>query len=253
MNYDVQGKIAVVTGAAQGIGEATALLLAENGAKLIIADLDDKLGPQVAQKIKDQGGMAEYCQFDVTNEQSVQELIRFSVKTYGKIDCAVNSTGIDAYCEVKDLTDAEMQRVMNIIYTGVFYEIRYEILAMLESGGGSIVSLSSGSGLFGHPGKGAYTAGKHALNGLTKCAALENARNNIRINAICPGPIYTIVHKRKEINDPEAFKRYAAAVPMGRHGKPEEIAHVAAWLCSDASSYMTGVMLPVDGGMAAQR
>jgi NAD(P)-dependent dehydrogenase (short-subunit alcohol dehydrogenase family) len=249
----VENKVALITGGGSGIGRATALLFGREGAKVLVADYDPEGGERTVKTIKEAGGTAVFHAADVSNPQDVDGLMHKVVETYGRLDCAFNNAGIEGHAAVTpDCTIENWNRVIAINLTGVFLCMKYEIPLMLKHGGGSIVNTASGAGLVGLVGAPAYVAAKHGVTGLTKAAALEFAQKGIRVNAVCPGYIRTPMVER--VLDKGAFseEQIFAAEPMHRMGKPEEIAEAVLWLCSDASSFVTGLPMPVDGGYVAQ-
>jgi NAD(P)-dependent dehydrogenase (short-subunit alcohol dehydrogenase family) len=251
----LEGKVALVTGGASGIGRATALTFAREGAKLIIADVDVDGGQQILHLITENGGDATFVQVDVTQATEVEAMISKTVETYGRLDCAFNNAGTEGTTMVStvDYKEEDWNRVLRINLTGVWLCMKYEIAQMLIQGGGTIVNTASVAGLVGSRGAGsAYAASKHGVVGLTKTAALEYAKQGIRINAVCPGVIRTPMMERMLSRNPELEHRYIDAEPVGRLGTPEEIAEAVVWLCSDAASFVTGHTMTVDGGMVAQ-
>jgi NAD(P)-dependent dehydrogenase (short-subunit alcohol dehydrogenase family) len=249
----VEGKVALVTGGASGIGRATALTFAREGAKLVIADLNDEGGHQTVHMITEQGGDAIFVRTDVSQAVEVQALISTAVETYGRLDCAHNNAGIAGGGRARTAEYAEdtWHRVIAINLTGVWLCMKYEIPLMLQQGSGAIVNTASVAGLIGARGLAAYVASKHGVVGLTKTAALEYAQQGLRVNCVCPGVIETPMTARG-LSDPERRARIIASEPMGRIGKPEEIAEAVVWLCSDAASFVTGHTMTVDGGFVAQ-
>jgi NAD(P)-dependent dehydrogenase (short-subunit alcohol dehydrogenase family) len=251
----VEGKVALVTGGASGIGRATALTFAREGAKLIIADLNEDGGHQTVHMITEQGGDATFVHVDVTQAQAVEALISKAVETYGRLDCAHNNAGIGSRPRVllHELAEESWDRVIDINLKGVWLCMKYEIIQMLTQGGGTIVNTASIMGLVGSWSRsGAYNASKHGVVGLTKTAALEYATAGIRVNAVCPGYIRTPLLESLLTNQPEMEAQIVVRHPVGRMGKPEEIAEAVLWLCSDAASFVTGHTMTVDGGYVAQ-
>ena len=246
----LRDKIAIVTGAASGLGAASARAMAREGAVLMLADIDAEGGAALAAEIKTAGGAAEFCRTDVSDEDAVAEMVRQTVARFGGLDIAYNSAGIEGVAGlVHELDMADVKRTLDVLIGDTYHAMKYEIRAMLESGGGAIVNASSTWGLNASPGRSPYIAGKHATGGLTKSAALEHAAGNIRINAIAPGPIMTPMLLRDWKGDAE---KAAAGVPMQRVGRPEEVAEAVVWLCSDKASFITGHILPIDGGMLVE-
>jgi NAD(P)-dependent dehydrogenase (short-subunit alcohol dehydrogenase family) len=249
----IEGKVALITGGGSGIGRATALLFAREGAKVLVADYDPEGGEHTVKTITDGGGAAVFHAADVSNPQAVDALMHKVVETYGRLDCAFNNAGIEGHMAVTpDCTLENWNRVIAINLTGVFLCMKYEIPLMLRHGGGAIVNTASVAGLTGGAGAPAYVAAKHGVAGLTKTAALEFARKGIRVNAVCPGFIHTPMVERALDKGAFSEEQIFAVHPMHRMGKPEEIAEAVLWLCSDASSFVTGLPMPVDGGYVAR-
>ena len=254
----LNGKVALVTGGASGIGRATALTFAREGAKLIVADMNEDGGQQTVHMITEQGGEAIFVQTDVTQATAVEALISKAVATYGRLDCAHNNAGISGAGiggEHRALTaeypDERWHQVIAINLTGVWLCMKYEIAQMLTHGGGTIVNTASAAGLVGLPYASAYVASKHGVVGLTKTAALEYAQQSIRVNCVCPGYIQTPMTE-SGLSDPEQKAQIIAREPIGRVGTPEEVAEAVVWLCSDAASFVTGHTMTIDGGYVAQ-
>ena len=249
----VEGKVALVTGGASGIGRATALTFAREEAKLIIADMNEEGGHQTVHMITEQGGEAAFVHVDVTQATAVQALISQAVQTYGRLDCAHNNAGISGGGRALTAEYAEdtWHQVIAVNLTGVWLCMKYEIPQMLHQGGAVIVNTASVAGLIGGRGLAAYVASKHGVVGLTKTAALEYAQQGIRVNCVCSGVIHTPM-TAGGLSDPERRARIIASEPMGRVGTPEEIAEAVVWLCSDAASFVTGHTMTVDGGYVAQ-
>jgi NAD(P)-dependent dehydrogenase (short-subunit alcohol dehydrogenase family) len=243
------GKVALVTGASSGIGRATAEAFMRHGYATALLDRDTALGAQTAQEL---GALGD-CRFiacDVTDEGAVRSAIAEAVTTFGRIDAAFNAAGINGDMGLTtDATTDNWDRVMAVNLRGLWFCLRYEIEQMLAQGGGAIVNCASSAGLVGVPGLAIYAASKHGVIGLTRSTALEYARSNIRVNAVCPGMIDTPMWQRS-ISE-EMTAQLLASDPAGRLGKPEEIAAAVLWLCSDASSFVNGHALSVDGGMTA--
>ena len=249
----VQGKVALVTGGSSGIGRATALVFAREGAKVVVADVVVDGGEETVRLIKAAGGDAVFVKADMAKATDVEGMVQQAVSTYGRLDCAHNNAGIEgATGKTADYQEPDWDRVIQINLTGVWLCMKYEIPQMLKQGGGAIVNTASDAGLLGVPQMPAYVASKHGVVGLTKTAALEYAKSGIRVNAVCPGVIKTPMVERITSLRPGRIERMAAAEPVGRMGKPEEIAEAVVWLCSEAASFVTGLPMPVDGGIAAQ-
>jgi NAD(P)-dependent dehydrogenase (short-subunit alcohol dehydrogenase family) len=249
----VDGKIALVTGAGSGIGRATALVFAREGAKVVVADVVVDGGEETVRQIKAAGGEALFVKADMAKAAEVEAMVQKAVTTYGRLDCAHNNAGIEgATGKTADYREEDWDRVIRVNLTGVWFCMKYEISQMLKQGGGAIVNTASDAGLLGVPQMPAYVASKHGVVGLTKTAALEYAKSGIRVNAVCPGVIKTPMVERITGQRAGRAERMAAAEPVGRMGKPEEIAEAVVWLCSEAASFVTGLPMSVDGGIAAQ-
>jgi NAD(P)-dependent dehydrogenase (short-subunit alcohol dehydrogenase family) len=249
----VDGKIALVTGAGSGIGRATALVFAREGAKVLVADVVVDGGEETVRQIKAAGGEALFIKADMAKAAEVEAMVQKAVTTYGRLDCAHNNAGIEgATGRTADYREEDWDRVIRVNLTGVWFCMKYEISQMLKQGGGAIVNTASDAGLLGVPQMPAYVASKHGVVGLTKTAALEYAKSGIRVNAVCPGVIKTPMVERITGQRAGRAERMAAAEPVGRMGKPEEIAEAVVWLCSEAASFVTGLPMSVDGGIAAQ-
>ena len=249
-----EGKVALVTGASSGIGRAAALAFGREGASVVVAARRSLEGEETAQMIKENGGEAIFIKADVTKASEVESLINQTVERYGRLDCAFNNAGISApsLALTADLSEQEWDSVTETNLKGVWLCLKYEIPIMLKQGGGAIVNMSSILGLVGTSlGVSPYIASKHAIIGLTKAAALEYARQGVRVNVVCPGFVETGLIE-VVTNQPGAEDLLVAAHPVGRIGQPREIADAVTWLCSDAASFMTGQSLVVDGGYIAQ-
>ena len=253
----VDGKVTIVTGSGAGIGRATALKFAEEGAKVVVSDIDQPGCEETVSIIKNAGGEAIFVPADVSKADAVNALVVETVKAFGRLDCACNNAGIEG--KITPLVDQSIEDFDNVVSVnmrGIFLCMQAEIRQMLAGGGGAIVNLSSVAGLIGFPGLSPYVATKHGVNGLTKNAALEYGKNGIRVNSICPGGVDTRMLdslaeqatagtlSSKEMMDP--------LHPIGRIGRPEEVAELIVWLCSSRASFVTGAIVPVDGGFDAQ-
>ncbi|MCA0305521.1 MAG: glucose 1-dehydrogenase [Proteobacteria bacterium] len=252
---DFKDKVALVTGGGNGIGRATALGFAARGARVVIVDRDAAAGEAVAGVVRQQGGEAIFVVADVTDSKSVQAYVARAVETYGRIDCFHNNAGIEGkIATIADYDEAMFDQVIAVNVKGVFLGLKYVLKQMLaQKGGGAIVNTASTAGLMGSPGMPAYVASKHAVLGLTKTASGEVARQGIRVNAVCPGPIDTrmIQDLQKQLNpaDPERVAAtYQSSIPLGRYGTAEEVANTVLFLCSDLATNITGAHFVVDGG-----
>jgi NAD(P)-dependent dehydrogenase (short-subunit alcohol dehydrogenase family) len=255
MSGQLNGKVALITGGASGIGRATALTFAREGAKLIIADMNEDGGQQTVHMITEHGGEATFVQVDVSRATEVEAMISKTVQTYGRLDCAHNNAGIGSRPRVllHELSEESWERVISINLKGVWLCMKYEIIQMCTQGGGAIVNTASIMGLVGSWSRsGVYNASKHGVVGLTKTAALEYAKLGIRVNAVCPGYIRTPLIEEALTSNPEMEAQIVARHPVGRMGRPEEIAEAVMWLCADAASFVTGHTMTVDGGYVAQ-
>jgi NAD(P)-dependent dehydrogenase (short-subunit alcohol dehydrogenase family) len=249
----LKGKVAIVTGAASGIGEATAVLFAEEGASVVAADRDESKGEQIVQRIRDSGGQAMFVPTDVSSPEQVQAMIAAAVDSYGGLDVIFNNAGIEGEMNkpTAECTLDNWHRVIEINLTGVFLGMKYAIPEMLKTGGGSIINNASVAGLVGFAGIPAYCASKGGVVQLTKCAAMEYATENIRVNAICPGVIWTPMVERATGGTAEGEAAFKALEPVGRFGTAEEIARMALFLACDESTFCTGAPFIVDGGFVA--
>ena len=245
----LDGKAALVTGGGSGLGRASAVALARAGATVTVADVDEARGKETAALVfEDVGGDADFVRVDVTRPDEVAAMVDKAVERWGHLDCALNNAGTTgASAATADHTLDDWNRTIALNLTGVFLGLKYEIPAMVERGG-AIVNMASGAGLVGFPGLPAYVASKHCVVGLTRAAAMEYGSQGIRINAICPGSTRTPMLEGFIGGDPQVERMMTRAVPLGRLGRPEEIAEAVVWLCSDAASFVVGHALAVDGG-----
>jgi NAD(P)-dependent dehydrogenase (short-subunit alcohol dehydrogenase family) len=249
----VAGKVALVTGGASGIGRATGLALAREGAKVLVADRDGSGAEALAAEIAAAGGTAQAVVADVTRADEVEAMVRVAVTRFGRLDCAVNNAGITAPGGLlHEIAVDDWERQLRVNLTGVFLCLRAELPVMRAQGSGAIVNMASGAGLIGTPGLAHYCASKHGILGLTKTAALENAAAGVRVNALCPGSTDTPMLRGFMDRSDAARRMILASIPAGRLGTPEEVAEAAVWLCSDRASYVNGESMLVDGGAVAR-
>jgi NAD(P)-dependent dehydrogenase (short-subunit alcohol dehydrogenase family) len=247
MTRGLTDKVVLVTGAAGGIGRATALAFAGAGARLVLTDNDAEGGADTAQLLTESGGEAIFIPADVTRAEQIESLINQLIDHFGKLDCAFNNAGIPGNLSTVDCSEEDWDRVIGVNLKGVWLCLKYEIPRMLEAGG-AIVNNSSVGGLVGTPGLAPYTASKHGVIGLTRAAAMDHARHNVRVNAVCPGFVRTPKAEAELDRHPEHRQVVEQRVPMGRMAEPEEIADAVIWLCSDESSFVNGHAVVVDGG-----
>lgn len=250
---DFKDKVVMITGASSGIGRATAQVFAQHGANLVVSDIRDSKQEELIKELEEAGAKAIFCKADVSDYEQVSNLMHTSVKHFGKIDIAVNNAGIGPKQLLKtgEHTLEDWNRVIAVNQTGVFYCMQLELQQMLKTGGGCIVNVASAAGLKGLPNNVAYTASKHAVVGMTKTAAIEYARKNIRVNAVCPyfthTPMFDLLLASKEgLGD--ALKK---TVPVGRFGEPEEVANTILWLSASHTGFITGQAIAIDGGASA--
>lgn len=247
---ELKDKVALITGAASGIGESTALLFAREGAKVVITDIDEENGNKVLEKIKKEGGEAIFIKADTSDPSDSQKSVEKAIEKFGKLDIAVNNAGIGgAQAPIGEYEIEDWDKVIAINLSGVFYGMRYQIPAMLKNGSGSIINVSSILGSVGFANSSAYVAAKHGLVGLTKTAALEYSSKGIRVNSVGPAFIKTPL---LESLDQEMLNQLVSAHPIGRLGESIEVAQMFLWLASDRASFATGAYYPIDGGYLAQ-
>lgn len=247
-------KIVLVTGAGSGIGRVTAHAFAKEGATVVVSDINPKGGEETVAQIVEAGGEASFVKADVSKYEEVEALMKATVEKYGQLDIAINNAGIGGQpSKTADTTLENWDKVMAINSTGVFYCMKLELQQMLTQGSGVIVNIASIAGLRGLPNSCAYSASKHAVVGMTKTAAMEYARHNIRINALCPVFTVTALFQPDLMDQISAglSNKLKAAIPMKRFAQPVEMANTLLWLCSDKASFVTGHAMPVDGGLTA--
>lgn len=250
MNITFENKVALVTGAGSGLGLATANAFASSGAAVVLADWNFEAAQSAANALKAQGSRALAVQCDVSDDVQVEAMVAQTVSTFGRLDVAYNNAGVqNILAETADSTRDDYDRVLSINLRGVWSCMKFELQQMRKQGNGAMVNCSSLGGLVGGAERGTYHAAKHGVLGLTKSAALEYAARGIRVNAVCPGLIWTpMADQMVAGGQGPALEAMTAIVPMRRHGRPEEIANAVLWLCSEASSYVTGQSISVDGG-----
>lgn len=249
----LEGKSIVVTGGAGGIGGAAAKLFAANGASVVVGDVDDAAGAAVVDAIKSDGGAAEYAHCDVGDRAAAAEMVATAVRSFGGLNGAFNAAGIAGPLHpMVGFPEDWFERILSTNVRGMWNSLQAEIPAILETGGGSIVNVSSGLGEVAAPGMSAYVMSKHAVLGITRSSALELATQGIRVNALLPGVVDTAMPANQTADTPEVMDILRASHPMGRIGEPEEIAEAALWLLGDAASFVTGAALAVDGGYLVQ-
>jgi NAD(P)-dependent dehydrogenase (short-subunit alcohol dehydrogenase family) len=249
MNGSFKGKVAFVTGAGSGIGRAAALAFAREGAGVVVADRSEERNQETARMIEQLGRRTLAVRCDVTRTEDVKAALDKTVEAFGRLDFAFNNAGSEqAITAAADLSEQEWDRILDINLRGVFLCMKYEIPLMQRNGGGVIVNTSSGAGVKGFKGQAAYAAAKHGVIGLTKSAALDYASQNIRVNAVCPGIIETSMMDRFTGGTTEGRERVIAQEPVGRMGKPDEIASAVVWLCSDPAAFVIGHAMVLDGG-----
>ncbi len=242
----LKGKVGIVTGATAGLGKATALAMAREGAAVTLAGRNVQDGEALLGEIRSAGGRAIFERTDVTDPEAIERMVARTVEEFGRLDIAYNNAGVESPgCPVQDLDIGAVKHSYDVNVHSILLSMKFEIPHMLKTGGGSIVNATSILGLEASPGRAIYVSAKHAICGLTKTAALELAAENIRVNAVAPGPILTAMLVRDWGG---GIDKAAAIIPMGRVGRAEEVAEAVVWLCSDRSSFVTGVILPIDGG-----
>src|SRR4030081_1214298 len=249
MNISFENKVALVTGAGSGLGLATAKAFAESGASVVLADANEKAVRSAAEELAAHGHKTLAVQCDVADDAQVEAMVDRTVATFGRLDAAYNNAGVqNVVAEAAEATREDFDRVISINLRGAWSCMKFELRQMLKQGNGAIVNCSSIGGLVAGPKRGAYQASKHGVLGLTKSAALDYAARGIRINAVCPGIIHTSMLNKMMATQADALDAMLKDVPIGRLGRPEEIANAVLWLCSSSASFMVGHALAVDGG-----
>lgn len=252
MSFTFSGQVALVTGGAAGIGRATALAFADQGLKVVVADLDAAAGEQTVQAIHERGGDALFIRCDVTRDDDVKAMVEGVIGQFGRLDYAFNNAGIEIEKgKLAEGTEAEFDAIMSVNVKGVWLCMKHQLPVMLAQGGGAIVNTASVAGLGAAPKMSIYAASKHAVLGLTKSAAIEYAKKGIRVNAVCPAVIDTDMFRRAYEADPRKAEYAAAMHPVGRVGKVEEISTAVLYLCCDGAAFTTGHALAIDGGATA--
>lgn len=253
MYLNLEKKVAIVTGGASGIGAATAMALAYEGAYVVVADVNIERGEELVSRMQAHSENCIYVHCDVSLESDIKNMVSKTIQRFNRLDCAFNNAGIEGETATTTVcTNDNWEKTININLRSVWWCMKYQIPEMLKVGGGSIVNCSSIAGMVGFTGMAPYVASKHGVIGLTQTTALEYAKQNIRVNAICPGVIHTPMVDRIINGDENKAKVLAESAPIGRMGKPEEIANAVLWLCSNASSFVTGHPLIADGGWVAR-
>jgi len=251
MEQIFKNKVAIVTGSSYGIGKATAIAFAQRGAKVVLSDWKEDV--ETVRIIHEMGGEAVFVHCDVSKEEDVKAMVETAIRHFGRLDYAFNNAGVEGEPAVAPMcTNENWEKVIGINLTGAWYCMKYQIPEILKQGKGAIVNNASIAGLVGFQGVPAYVASKHGLVGLTKNVALDYAQQGLRVNVVCPGIIQTPMIDRFTGGNEEAIEQFKAHKPMGRIGQPEEIAETVMFLCSDASSFITGQAIAVDGGWTVQ-
>ncbi len=252
MTTELQGKVGIVTGGTSGIGRDAAVLFAKSGAKVVVAGRREAEGEETIELVRAAGGEALFVKADVSKGYEVEVLVKKTVERFGRLDVAFNNAGIEGnWTPIAEQSEQDWDRTIDINLKGVWLSLKYEIQQMLKQGrGGAIVNMASIAGLMGSAGAATYCASKHGVMGLTKAAALENARSGIRVNAVCPAVIETAMGARL-FGEEETRKYVMGFHPLGRFGKPVEVAEAVVWMCSERASFMTGHSIVLDGGFLA--
>lgn len=253
MNLSFTNKVVLINGATSGIGKTTAIAFAKAGAKVVLSGRRENLGAEVVSEIHGLGGEALFVKTDVSQESEVAVLVEKTVAHFGRLDVAFNNAGVEGFSPVTEVTEAEYHRIFDVNVWGAIASMKYEIPAMLKSGGGSIINTSSAVGHVGMANTTVYVASKHAVEGITKAAALEYAQQGIRVNAVAPGAVITEMFNRFAGSEKsDAAKYLSSQHPIGRLARDMEIAQPVLWLASEASSFVTGQSIRVDGGFTVQ-
>jgi NAD(P)-dependent dehydrogenase (short-subunit alcohol dehydrogenase family) len=252
MTTELADKVVLVTGGTSGIGRDAAVLFAKAGAKVVVAGRRELEGNETIELIQAAGGTGQFVRADVSKASEVEGLIQKTIEIFGRLNVAFNNAGIEgAWLPIVRQSEEDWDRTIDINLKGVWLCLKYEIRQMLkQGGGGAIVNMASITGLIGSAGAAAYSASKHGVIGLTKSAALETARTSIRINAVCPAVVETPMGKRL-FSSPQVHKYVLGCHPLGRFGRPSEVAEAVVWMCSDRASFMTGQSMVLDGGFLA--
>lgn len=248
MDLGMHEKVALITGGVSGIGRATAQLFAQEGAKVVVAGIDDAQGKETVELIQQSGGECTFVHADVRSSDEVEQMVATTVATYGQLDYAVNSAGVEVMKPFLEMTNDDWDFVNETNLKGVWKSMQHEIAAMLPTGGGAVVNISSIAGLIGFPHLAPYVASKGGVIGLTRSAALEFAEQGVRVNCVCPGTIDTPMYRGGLVEDREATELATSLNPMKRVGTAEELAFAVVMLCSEKAGYMTGITVAVDGG-----
>lgn len=251
----LKDKVALITGAGSGIGRASAIRFAQEGARVVVVDWKPQGGQETVAKIRAQGGEAIFVEADVSRDEDARRMIQTAVRTYGGLHVLFNNAAIQVFGTLPDTSEADWQRVMDVNLKGVYLGCKYAIPQMIAQGGGSIINMSSALGLVGDPDLPAYGATKGGILAMTRSMAQAHGRQGIRVNAICPGDVETPIVEEYFAHQPdpeEARRRIAAEYALGRIARPEEIANVALFLASDESSFITGTYIVVDGGLTSK-
>ena len=252
MSNEFKEKTVIVTGAGNGIGRAIAIAFAKEGANVVVSDVSKEVGEETVEIIRKESGEAIFIKADVGNGSEIKELVKKTVSTFGRLDYAVNNAGIEGeVAPIADYPEEIWDSVIRINLKGVWLGLKYQIPAILETGGGAIVNIASMEGIIAFPGLSPYVAAKHGVNGITKAVALEYMKAGVRVNSICPGVIDTKMIDRLTEEVPQVDDLVTLS-PAGRKGRPEEIAEAAVWLCSNKASFVNGHTLVVDGGYVIQ-